>query len=237
MDFPLFKSLDSPSTVIVIKVQMAEVAAPSNAGSAPAHDPTATHKLIAQRIDQMNEDRYKKEEDKILYASDRKLEFKPEIKPSDKEWRTKRLYFADKLKKISVQSVLDSDFEEEQQLYLLPPMVDGEILRIQNEHAVDYNTALAEDGRFHGIPNNLATKLTMVHFGLHVASLTLNNIKNCSKDEDVDDPEDEPEELPSVQRIIYAEKPLEFLDEYNQRAQGYPILRSMQFQYLFHVLY
>jgi hypothetical protein len=64
----------------------------------------------------------------------------------------------------------------------------------------------------------------MLHFGLPVEPLSLNNILNAGRDEI--DPDDAPEDLPKVQRIMYAEKPLEFLDLYHERSYGFPILRS-----------
>jgi hypothetical protein len=64
----------------------------------------------------------------------------------------------------------------------------------------------------------------MLHFGLPVAPMTLNNVFNAGKDED--DLPDAEADLPRVQRIMFAEKPLEFLDLYHQRSYGFPMLRS-----------
>ncbi|PMD33796.1 hypothetical protein L207DRAFT_146337 [Hyaloscypha variabilis F] len=66
----------------------------------------------------------------------------------------------------------------------------------------------------------------MLHFGLPVAPMTLNNVFNAGKDED--DLPDAEADLPRVQRIMFAEKPLEFLDLYHQRSYGFPMLRRPQ---------
>lgn len=200
-------------------VNMAE-AATNISSSATAHY------LVARKIDEISKTRENQQLDENLLSPKRKFEYKPDIEPDDDAWQAKRVYFRDRLQKVSVQTVLDEDLEEAQTLYIQPPMINGEILVVQNEHTKDYQAALSKSGRFHGIPDNLATKFTMLHFGLPVAPLTLNNILRCSKPEDDDDPEDPPEDLPKYQRIMYAEKPLEFLDEYHERSHGYPILRS-----------
>lgn len=207
---------------------MAQATTNQSFGATTISDPAAatTHNLIARKIDEISNARRKQQEDDHLLNPNRKLDFKPDIESADDAWKVKRAYFRDRLQKVSVQTVLDEDFEEAQTLYVHPPLINGDILMVQNEHTLNYKAALSGSEKFKGIPDNLATKFTMLHFGLHVAPLTLNNIIRCSKPEDDDDPEDEPEDLPRYQRIMYAEKPLEFLDEYHERSHGYPILRS-----------
>jgi hypothetical protein len=200
-------------------------AAPA-AATTPRLTPAEIQKLVAERLDAESDARYREEQDARLKDPDRKLRWNIDISPDDADWKSTRANFRKSLKEHSVLDVLDKDFEEAQKLYLMPPTVDGTILAIQNEHTELYNASFKEGAKFHGIPDNLATKLTMLHFGLPIAPVTLNNIMNCGQDTDVTDPEDEPEDLPRVQRIMYAEKPLEFLDKYHDRSYGFPILRS-----------
>jgi len=64
----------------------------------------------------------------------------------------------------------------------------------------------------------------MLHFGPSCRTNDTQYILRAGHDEN--DPEDAPEEVPRVQRIMYAEKPLEFLDKYHERSHGHPMLRS-----------
>lgn len=196
-----------------------EIAAPK-----PALSPAEVQRLVAEKLDAENHARVQELEDAKLKDPRRKLCWNPDIDPKDEAWEEKRAYFRACFKKESVLAVLDREFEEAQRLYIYPPTTNGIILQVQKEHTETYTAAFKE--QFKGVPDNLSTKLTMLHFGLPIAPLTLNNIMNCGKDDDKTDPEDEPEDLPRVQRIMYAEKPLEFLDKYHERSYGFPILRS-----------
>jgi hypothetical protein len=99
---------------------------------------------------------------------------------------------------------------------------------------------LGPKGRFRGVPDNLATKLTMLHFGLPIEPITLKNVQNCGRvdrdgnDIDKSNAADDPQEAPRIQKIMWAEKPLEFLDKYNDgRSYRFPKLRSeCKHQYL-----
>ena len=157
------------------------------------------------------------------------------INQHDKAWMDKREEFINLLKdeNKTPMDIFAEQFSEAQILYLLPPGNDGIILAIQKEHTQEYKGALSATGRFRGVPDNLATKLAMLHFGLPIEPVTLENIKNCSKVDkdgnyiDKSDEPDSPEPAPRIQRVIWAEKPLEFLDKYDDgRSYGYPKLRS-----------
>lgn len=101
------------------------------------------------------------------------------------------------------------------------------ILKIQEEHTKDYKKAVGPTGRFRGVPDNLATKLTMLHFGLPIEPMTLKNVQMSGDEGDKTCEPDDPEEPPMLQKILYAEKPLEFLDKYAEgRSHGWPMLRS-----------
>ena len=187
------------------------------------------HRAIAARIDAdhakfLEEETAAREEEA---AKDPKyVRRRLDIAPGDNEWTELRKHFRERLKNDAVISVLEDEFQIVQRLLLLPPPQQGEILRIQTENIELYKHAFKPSSKFAGVANNLATKLTMLKFGLPIEPVSLNNIMYCAKEEDVDDDEDPPEELPRVQRILWAEKPLEFLDGYNERSFGYPCLRS-----------
>jgi len=152
-----------------------------------------------------------------------------QIGPNSKDWKEQRAYFRNKLqaRDNSIIKILEKEFEDAQKLFLIPSAEDDEKLKIQNEHGIQYKEAFkAPNGKFVGTPDNLATKLTMLRFGLPIETMTLNNIMNSHKPEDVSDEPDDPGAEPRVQRIIYAEKPLEFLDQYHERAYGHPVIRS-----------
>lgn len=151
-----------------------------------------------------------------------KLDLQLDITPRDTKWITWRTTFETDLLQGSVKEVLDKYFTEGQTLALLPPETQGTILDIQKTEAKEYEELLA--GQLKGVKDNLVTKLTMLHFGLAVAPMTVNNIVNAGRDED--DLSDLPPALPRVQRIHFAEKPLEFLDSYHERSYGFPTLRS-----------
>jgi len=196
----------------------------------------------ARLIDEYFERQRIEQEDKELKARG----FQPHILPYEADFGDfkSKAHAALKKGKGRVQEVMDAMLTEEQRLLLIPPTINGAILEIQNEKTKEYKELVGEGGRFYGQGDNIATKFTMLHFGLPVEPLTMNNIINAGKDEGggreelipmgsqvkkpvADDPPDDPEEMPRVQRIMFSEKPLEFLDSYHERSYGYPILRRM----------
>ncbi|KAH6720987.1 hypothetical protein BKA61DRAFT_510071, partial [Leptodontidium sp. MPI-SDFR-AT-0119] len=154
--------------------------------------------------------------------------YNPDIKPTDAEWIKKREEIVALLqdKKKSVLKLLkelgieDRSFKA---LQLLPPKTEDLALELQRENTELYKKAMGPGGPFEHIHDNLATKLTMLHFELPIEPLTLKNVTNCEMD--IDDPPDDEEEAPRVQRIIYSEKALQFLDCYHERSFGFPMLR------------
>jgi hypothetical protein len=181
--------------------------------------------LERDRIDAIHAAKRELEGEEILRCPKRinKLDLQLDIKPDDLEWKRYHSLFQKELTERNVREVLDRHFEEGQKLVVLPPPMKGFILDIQNENTIEYKKLLK--GQLKGAKSNLITKLTMLHFGLPVEPLSLSNILSAGKDED--DPDDAPEDLPGIQRIMFAEKPLEFLDSYHERSYGFPILRSM----------
>lgn len=201
----------------------------------PASKPAPTKDEIqarmrqqAQMIDQIlhdsdmqdNRQKIMKKQGEFKY-----LDLRLDITPDHREWQQECARFLNLISTESIQNVLNRNFKPWQQHFLLPPVVAGEILKLQNKNTKKYKEAL--QGRFSTAKDNIITKLTMVHFGLPVEPLTLNNILHADKDEN--DAKDAPEEPARVQRIMYAETPLEFLDGYDQRGYGYAMIRSKRF--------
>ncbi|RDL31056.1 uncharacterized protein BP5553_09845 [Venustampulla echinocandica] len=223
--FPsIFSSQPSPSDVVA----EAEIQEESEASDPPAPPPLTREerqRKIAAYVDAQFDAEAERVADATLKDPNRKLNWQPDIKPTDEEWKTKRVYFHEALTKASIKDVLQKDFEEAQELLLQPSRRAGSTQKIQTEHTEIYKEALGPQGAFHGTKNNLATKLTMLHFGLPVEPMGAQNMLNAGLDLDADDPEEEPEGRPRVQRIFYAAKPLQFLDDYHERSHGFPMLR------------
>jgi len=202
-----------------------EVEAPvPEAPAAPPLSALETQRRVAQAIDERFAVIEEQRADAALKDPSRKLQWNIEIKPTDDDYKTIRAKLQNELREESVLTVVTKYFEDAQRLLIQPPPRDGIVLKIQRQNGEEYRKALAVGGTFEGEKNNLTTKLAMLYFGLPVEAMTLNNILNAGvKDED--DEEDTPDDLPRVQRILYSEKPLQFLDEYHERAWGFPILR------------
>lgn len=167
-----------------------------------------------------------KRAEQAIKNPNRKLRWNADINPNDNEWTEQRTKFRAMLAANSISDVLKAEFEDGQKLLLIPPQEDGPLLQVQLENAKDYKEFFKPGARFHGVMDNLVTKLTMLKFGLPIEAVTLKNVERCDNPLDEDDPPDDPEPVPSVQRIMYFEKPLEFLDSYSERSFGYPMLRS-----------
>ena len=177
----------------------------------------------AKAIDDVIKAKREEEAEATLLDPKRKIKFMPNIGPKYENYVEMKRKFQSRLQgQEAISSILEEFFEESQILFLQPPPNDGVILAMQTRNAEEYKVLLR--GPFSSEKDNLITKLTMLHFGLPVEALTMNNILNAGKDEE--DPADAPEKLPRVQRITFAEKPLEFLDTYHERSYGLPILRS-----------
>lgn len=153
----------------------------------------------------------------------RGLVFEPDITPNDPRWVRIHQMFQNDLTTKAISTVLDDNFEDWQKSLILPPERSEAIVEVQARNKIKYDD-LRSDPQFGVTQNNAILKLTMAHFGLPVEPFTMNNVMNAGTDADDEaDPDPEP---PRVQRIIYAEKPLEFLDSYHKRSHGFPMLRS-----------
>ncbi|TAQ87452.1 hypothetical protein B7494_g4231 [Chlorociboria aeruginascens] len=168
----------------------------------------------------------------------RKLIYNPRLEPTDAEWKEHFAFFRDLLldQERNVRSILDTEFEEAQRILIEPVEDTGIISQGQDRNTVEYKKFLeawrekAKDPkiaeRMPDFHDNLPNKLVMLRFGLPIEPITLMNILHSSDQLLADDPPDDPEELPRVERIVYSEKPLQFLDNYHERSHGYPILRQ-----------
>lgn len=183
-------------------------------------------KMSKEALDTAYYEEIEREAEKAMRNPDRKLKWNRDVSPTDKEWTEQREKFQSLLAVNSVSDVLDAEIETAQKYLLIPPLEDGPLLQVQSENAKEYKALFEPGARFHGTRDNLATKLTMLKFGLPVEPVTLKNIERCGIPVDEDDPTDDPEPVPAIQRIVYADKPLEFLDYYSERSFGYPMLRS-----------
>jgi hypothetical protein len=209
---------EKPSGVAVIN--------PVPAPPAPTEDEVQTAmRQQAQMIDKILQDNDMQENyQRILNRQGdfEHLDFQPNITPEDELWRNTFDVFRAELSAKSVQQVLDDNFADWQKFLLLPPETAGSILDLQRKNSKKYKASLSTT--FSSARDNILTKLTMVHFGLPVEPFTLNNILRAADNDN--DPEDSPDEKARMQRIMYTEAPLEFLDGYDERSFGFPIIRS-----------
>lgn len=220
----LLKSFSSPTPAA------AQAAKPSTPPTLPT-PPMTTEQLaqhVAAQVDAARE---------ALVAEETKARVEmakpsrnPYVKPDSQVYITMRNQFRQKFQvnETSVELILETKSfgftEGDIHGFLMPPSEDGARLKLQKKKAEEYKKNLAPGGTFAGEKDNLITKLTMLYFGLPIAPITHTNILNASKDEE--DPEPSPADLPRIQRIMFAEKPLEFLDLYHTRSYGFPAIRS-----------
>lgn len=201
--------------------------APRNAKPLSEQEVAQLRREQAKAIDKyFDEELDKKNYDEINNKS-RSLQWMPDIRCTDPLWRQTRAYYAELIKSERISDVLDDNYEEMQKILINPQAWSKEVQAVRDEQSKEYYENIGPGGRFDGQLDNLATKMTMVHFGLPVAPMTLNNIMVLTPDwkDEEDDEEDPAPSPPRTQRIIYSEKPLEFLDSYNERSFGYQIIR------------
>jgi len=196
---------------------------------------TARPKPIADVIDEYKAEKEAKLDEDASNDPENMLRFKPNIRPSDPAWEGVEEYFKwilqyereESRDAPKVYRVLRDELLESQLLLAIPAINGGYRAKIQDENTTKYYEALR--AAFRGKPDNLVTKLTMLCFGLPIAPLTLANVKFAGGLEDVPaDGEDVERGLDGeiIERTVWSEKPLEFLDYYNERSYGYPMVRS-----------
>lgn len=189
---------------------------------------------VANEIDRLAQERDRKKTIERQQDRTQQLRLWPDIDNQHPEW----IYTWDRLREElisynadhkdgSVLKLLLRLFDKNQIRMLVPSKDRSFITKMQEENEEEYEKALASP-RFQGTPDNLLTKLTMAHFGLPVAPLTLTNTFNIGKTPDDPDEDDEfKNSTGGVEKIFFAEKPLEFLDAYDERSYGFPMQRCM----------
>jgi hypothetical protein len=190
-------------------------------------------KPIADVIDEYKEKHEAKMEEIVSNDSENMLRFKPDILPSDLAWEGVEEYFKwilqfereEAPEAPQVYRVLQDELVESQLLLAIPAINSGYRAKIQDENTERYHEALRTT--FQGKPDNLVTKLAMLCFGLPIEPLTVTNVKFAGGLEDVPSEDNEKQGHGQIiERIVWSEKPLEFLDYYNERSYGFPMIRS-----------
>lgn len=228
---PATPELGKSPTMIFATPVFGNVPATPAAAPIPAQDPVAVQARMrqqAQMIDQiLNDEDLQANLDNIIARNGvfLHLNFRPNIKPEDALWESQYAYFQQEIATKSIQDIMDQNFMLWQQNLFMPPLVSGARLELQDIKTTQYKEAFATGNFSNGTVNdNFMTKMTMMYFGLPIEPFTMHNIMH-PEDEGTHPPDPPP--LPAhVQRIMYAEAPLEFLDGYNSRSYGYPSLRS-----------
>lgn len=190
--------------------------------------------LLKMSIDEVRREHFAKIDEEAANDPENLLRHKPSITPSDPDWQGVEEYFKwildkerERYSQYQVYSIISEEFLKSQQLLLIPAGNSSHRAMIQKDNAKRYEKFLQTT--FKDKEDNLTTKLTMLCFGLPIAPLTHTNIKYAGGPHDrlgtvrESNPNDK---APAVERIIWPERSLEFLDHYNERSYGYPILRS-----------
>lgn len=221
-------------------------------------------KTTADIVDEaVAEMRYKKAVAHSLnHTSMKGLHNLPFVTPDDEAWEATYAYYTRVLHRFNqdptthkaLMTIIDDNFTEVQKTLLLPydqPGTDFDPILASNE--IRYDAAFIKGGRFANVPKNLIAKFTMLHFGLPVAPMQLNEVIWASATvPDVDEstglvkidkngvgktkpiwkpcenvwPDKEINLEDFSYMTQFGHKPLEFLETYHERFHGYPGLRS-----------
>ena len=184
-------------------------------------------------LDEFRREHFAKIDEEAANDPENLLRHMPSITPSDPNWQAVEEYFKwifEERKRNGhpqIYKIISEEFVRSQQLLLIPAGNNSHRARIQEENTKRYERFL--ETSFKDKEDNLITKLTMLCFGLPIAPLNPINIEDAggSQDKSVIAGESHSNgDALTVKRIMWSEKPLEFLDYYNERSYGYPILRS-----------
>jgi hypothetical protein len=207
------------------------VVRPMNALQLSSQSPGTQTELIAQLIE---EQRAQADEEAAKDPTN-KLRRKPGIKPTNAHWLEVYRHFEETLDKsnwkgephVPLLRIIDDEFLEPQKLLLIPAADNSFRAMLQEENSKKY--ALALKTSFIGYADNTVSKFAMLRFGLPIEPLTYENAMHAGTPEDKpkQEGEDAEDNGMTVQRITYAEKPLDFLAYYDERSHGYPMIRSM----------
>lgn len=136
------------------------------------------------------------------------------IDPRSKRWAAVHNYFTTVLKKdIPVKSIIRKSFTHHQ-YRMLAPAERADVRELQATNTKRYNALLS--GRFKGVENSLATKLTMMYFGLPAAPID-NVLEEIAMARGL-----EAEEVPRYN----VRPPLHFLTAHDHRNWGKDILKG-----------
>lgn len=212
---------------------------PRSASSSPEPEPVplTPEKLAeirhqeARRIDEIIDGQHAVVEHESLLQTD----WQPDITKDSADYIRELNRYRLEARMKSLQALLEDNFGSKnkyklEQLNSYALMRPSETTRtIIAENTKLYKASLQTGGAFAGEPDNIGTKLALMHFGRPIEPLTLANVR-CLGDTrwewTMDNDPDPPLEPARVQRIIYSEKPLEFLETYHERSFGFPIIRS-----------
>lgn len=173
-------------------------------------------------------------------VADKTQQFRPNLKLNKNcaEYLSKRAYYLGVLEAFhdfpgeesDLLGMLEKQFNPTQLLCLLPTLyVGSELDQFLVSNSTRYDALFIRSGPFYKHPKNLATKLTLLHFGFPVAALTENEVGTAAVggDDSGDNWPDDPIDLSehSSERT-WSEGPLQFLENYQTRLYGYPGLRK-----------
>ncbi|KAL3425556.1 hypothetical protein PVAG01_02347 [Phlyctema vagabunda] len=157
--------------------------------------------------------------------------FDMDVNQNSHEYQKQRKKLRKLLGTKSVNDVLDAELTPGQKLLVVPALFDGAILDRQKKNTIAYKNALKSNS-WKGAKDNIATKVAMAKFGLPVEPITQSNFDNLAQlhsgVESGDDESDDDTLEAQFQRVAYSDKPLRFLDTYDERSFGYPGLRNLR---------
>ncbi|RFN46264.1 hypothetical protein FIE12Z_9499 [Fusarium flagelliforme] len=138
------------------------------------------------------------------------------VGPQDKKWKLRHRYFSHLLgKDIPIKSIIRENFTHHQ-YRLLAPAERADVKEIQADNTKRYKALLAS--RFKGVEDSLATKLTMMYFGLPAAPID-NPLEDIARMLGHDE-----EEVPRYN----VKPPLHFLTAHDHRNWGKDSLKAKE---------
>ncbi|KAF9869668.1 hypothetical protein CkaCkLH20_12855 [Colletotrichum karsti] len=149
--------------------------------------------------------------------------YSPLIRPTDEAWKTIEDEFKSILSDptVRIQQILDDHFTDHEKKLFLPATQPRSLRECQEDNTERYHALF--QGRFKGHPLSLATKFTMLYFGLPVEPVLSHLFGQGKPTFDVDDWEDlhEAEVCP----------PLHFLTAHDRRNFGHDNMRGTEAHY------
>lgn len=146
--------------------------------------------------------------------------YNPLIKPTDNDWIAAHEQFKDLLDQptIRIQQILDEHFTPHERKLFMPATEPRSLRDCQEDNTRRYRALIA--GRFKTSRPSLATKFTLLYFGLPVEPIMSQLIEHAKTDFDVDDWD----ELYDVE----VRPPLHFLTAHDKRNYGHDHMRGQR---------